>query len=146
MLDLEESESGIDIDDFSQIEHLAGGKLPPLFKKIYLKNNGGFPEATEVEGDEYVFSINGFNSIKFGNLPIEKLMQEYASQDGNLEGYVPFAYDDGGNSFMPSLKKDEAGAVYLWLQDEMRLERVCSRFDDFISSAVSKAECNTGLH
>ncbi|WP_416467106.1 SMI1/KNR4 family protein [Pseudomonas sp. LFS044] len=134
MLDLEESESAIDIGDFSQIEYLAGGKLPPLFKKIYLKNNGGFPEATEVEGDEYVFSINGFNSIKFGNLPIEKLMQEYASQDSILVGCVPFAYDDGGNSFMLSLKREDAGVVYLWLQDEMRLERVCSSFDDFISS------------
>ncbi|WP_349975515.1 SMI1/KNR4 family protein [Pseudomonas sp. WHRI 8519] len=134
MLDLEESESGIDMGDFSQIEYLAGAKLPPLFKKIYLKNNGGFPEATEVEGDQYVFSINGFNPIKFGNLPIEKLMQEYASQERSLEGYIPFAYDDGGNSFMLSLNKEDAGMVYLWLQDEKRLEKVCSRFDDFISS------------
>jgi len=134
MLDLEESELSIDMGDFSQIELLAGGNLPPLFKRIYLKNNGGFPEATEVEGDEYVFSINGFNSIKFGKLPIEKLMQEYMDQDGDLEGYVPFAYDDGGNSFMLSLKKEDAGVVYLWIQDEMRLEKVCSSFDDFISS------------
>lgn len=134
MLNLEEPESSIDMGDFTQIELLARGKLPSLFKKIYLKNNGGFPEATEVEGDEYVFSINGFNSIKFGRLPIEKLMQEYASQDGNFEGYVPFAYDDGGNSFMLSLKDEDAGVVYLWLQDEKRLERVCSSFDHFISS------------
>lgn len=34
MLDLKESESSIDIGDFSQIELLAGGKLPPLFKRI----------------------------------------------------------------------------------------------------------------
>jgi SMI1 / KNR4 family. len=134
MLDLEESESSIDMGDFSQIELLAGGKLPPLFKRIYLKNNGGFPEATEVEGDEYVFSINGFNPIKFGKLPIEKLMQEYTDQDGDLEGYVPFAYDDGGNSFMLSLKKEDDGVVYLWVQGEMRLEKVCSSFDDFINS------------
>jgi len=134
MLDLEESESSIDMGDFSQIELLAGGKLPPLFKRIYLKNNGGFPEATEVEGDEYVFSINGFNSIKFGKLTIEKLMQDYAGQDSGLEGYVPFAYDDGGNSFMLSLKKQDAGVVYLWIQGEMRLEKVCSSFDNFITS------------
>ncbi|PVZ37267.1 SMI1/KNR4 family protein [Pseudomonas sp. CC120222-01a] len=134
MLDLEESESSIDMGDFSQIELLAGGKLPPLFKRIYLKNNGGFPEATEVEGDEYVFSINGFNPIKFGKLPIEKLMQEYTDQDSDLEGYVPFAYDDGGNSFMLSLKKEDDGVVYLWIQGEMRLEKVCSSFDGFINS------------
>ncbi|MEB6587834.1 SMI1/KNR4 family protein [Pseudomonas asiatica] len=134
MLDLEESESSIDMGDFSQIELLAGGKLPLLFKSIYLKNNGGFPEATEVEGDEYVFSINGFNPIKFGRLPIEKLMQEYAGQNNELKGYVPFAYDDGGNSFMLTLKKENAGVVYLWIQDEMRLERVCSSFEGFISS------------
>ncbi|MEG1039682.1 MAG: SMI1/KNR4 family protein [Pseudomonas sp.] len=134
MLDLEESESNIDVDDFSRIELLAGGSLPALFKDIYLRNNGGYTEATEVEGDDYVFSVNGFNPIKFGGLPIEKLMVEYASQDPALERYVPFAYDDGGNSFMLCLRGEGAGAVYLLIQDGFKMERVCASFDDFINS------------
>lgn len=81
-----------------------------------------------------MFRINGFNSTKFGRLPIEKLMQGYADQNNELKGYVPLAYDGGGNSFMLILKKESAGVVYLWIQDEMRLERVCSSFEGFISS------------
>ncbi|MDD1980303.1 SMI1/KNR4 family protein [Pseudomonas asiatica] len=134
MLDLEGSESSIDVGDFSEIETLANGKLPILFKEIYLRNNGGFPGITEVEGDEYVFSINGFNSVKFGELPIEKLMQEYNAQDKALHGYVPFAYDDGGNSFMLSLREEDAGTVYLLIQDGLQMERVCASFDDFVNS------------
>lgn len=138
MLDLEEPEAGICMNDFSQVESFAGGCLPPLFKKIYLRNNGGFPKATEVEGDECVFSINGFNSIKHGGLPIEKLMQEYALQDSSLKGCVPFAYDDGGNSFMLSLRKEDTGTVYLLIQAEMQLKRVCSRFEDFVYSLLAE--------
>lgn len=52
-----------------------------------------------------MFRINGFNSTKFGRLPIEKLMQGYADQNNELKGYVPLAYDGGGNSFMLILKK-----------------------------------------
>lgn len=136
MLDLEEAEAKINISDFEKIESLASGQLPDEFKKIYLHNNGGFPEATMVQGDDYVFSINGFNPIKHGALPIEKLMVEFSSDHDFLQGYVPFAYDDGGNSFMLSLNEKDFDVVYLWLQDEVRLEKVCSSFDGFIEALI----------
>lgn len=109
-----------------------------MFKEIYIKNNGGYPEATVVECDECLFSLNGFNPIKFGRLPIERLMQGYQAQDINLKGYVPFAYDDGGNSFMLSLNKEDVGTVYLLLQDGMEMERVCASFESFVSSLCVK--------
>ncbi|WP_349975511.1 hypothetical protein [Pseudomonas sp. WHRI 8519] len=58
-------------------------------------------------------SINGFNSIKFGSLPIETSMKEYASQDRRLQAYIPFAYESGGSTFMVSLNKEDAGMVKL---------------------------------
>ncbi|MDO7909245.1 SMI1/KNR4 family protein [Pseudomonas monteilii] len=136
MLELEGAESSITPDDFLDVEKLAGGVLPLYFKALYLSANGGFPAATEVEGEECVFSINGFNSIKFGGLPIEKLMQDFYSQDEKLRGYVPFAYDDGGNSFMLSLKCESSGVVYLLLHEDLRLERVCKSFEVFLSSLL----------
>jgi hypothetical protein len=137
MLNLDEAEAAIEINDFLKIESLANGKLPNSFKRLYLRANGGFPEATEVEGEEYVFSINGFNSIKFGGLTIEKLMQDFFDQDEKLKGYVPFAYDDGGNSFMLSLNQKDSGVVYLLLQENLQLERVCASFDVFLNSLLS---------
>ncbi|MNJ04933.1 hypothetical protein D3C73_1659290 [compost metagenome] len=47
---------------------------------------------------------------------------------------MPFAYDDGGNSFMLSLREEDAGTVYLLIQDGLQMERVCARFDDFVNS------------
>ena len=79
-----------------------------------------------------MFRINGFNSTKFGRLPIEKLMQGYADQNNELKGYVPLAYDGGGNSFMLILKKESAGVVCLWIQDVNRVERVCWSFLGFL--------------
>lgn len=89
MLELEGAENSITHDDFLEVEKLAGGVLPLSFKTLYLSNNGGFPAAIEVEGEEYVFSINGFNPIKFGSLPIEKLMQAFYGKNRKLRGYVP---------------------------------------------------------
>lgn len=137
MLNLEESEAQIDIADLLNIEIIASGQLPALFKKIYLKNNGGFPQATRVQGDYSEYAINGFNPIKYGLLPIEKLMMEFHKDHQNLRSQVPFAYDDGGNTFMLSLNKADSGAVYLWLQDEERLEKVCASFDGFIAAMQS---------
>ncbi|MFK3906917.1 SMI1/KNR4 family protein [Pseudomonas monteilii] len=134
MLELEGAENSITPDDFLDVEKLAGGVLPLSFKALYLSANGGFPAATEVEGEECVFSINGFNPIKFGGLPIERLMQDFYSQDEKLRGYVPFAYDEGGNSFMLSLNRENSGVVYLLLHDDLQLERVCESFEVFLSS------------
>jgi len=137
MLELEGAENSITHDDFLEVEKLAGGVLPLSFKTLYLSNNGGFPAAIEVEGEEYVFSINGFNIIKFGSLPIEKLMQAFYGQNRKLRGYVPFAYDDGGNSFMLSLNREDSGVIYLLLHEDLRLERVCENFEIFLSSLLS---------
>lgn len=137
MLELEGAENSITHDDFLDVEKLAGGVLPFSFKTLYLSANGGFPAATEVKGEECVFSINGFNPIRFGGLPIEKLMQAFYGQNRKLRGYVPFAYDDGGNSFMLSLNREDSGVVYLLLHEDLQLEYVCESFEVFLSSLLS---------
>ncbi|WP_162864765.1 SMI1/KNR4 family protein, partial [Pseudomonas viridiflava] len=65
MLNLEDAGLSIDLGDFAELERLAGGRLPQSFKKFYLKNNGGYVENKRLYGDEFVYSIHGFESVKF---------------------------------------------------------------------------------
>lgn len=134
MLDLEDSYGQISFADFIEVEKLVKSSLPQTFKKLYLHNNGGFPARTEFDGEEFCFSIGGFNPIRYGNPSIESLIKDFYRADGSMQCLVPFAYDDGGNTFMLSLRTEDYGKVYLWLQDEERMELVISSFDSFVAA------------
>ncbi|MDK2355467.1 SMI1/KNR4 family protein [Enterobacter hormaechei] len=46
---------------------------------------------------------------------------------------VPFAYDDGGNSFLLSLKSDDSlGKVFVFLMDDKEVELVSGSFSEFL--------------
>lgn len=94
MLDLEDSYGKISFEDFIELENLVKSSFPQVFKKIYLHNNGGFPSKTEFDGDDFCFSIGGFNPIRYGNPSIESLIKDLNRGDGVMQGLVPFAYDD----------------------------------------------------
>ncbi|UFH51371.1 SMI1/KNR4 family protein [Pseudomonas sp. KNUC1026] len=131
MLVLKESEAEISLGDFQEIEKIVKGNLPSIFKRLYIKNNGGFPEVTRLEVDDFIYSINGFHSVRYGRLPIDKLILDFYQAWPELKGFVPFAYDDGGNEFMLCLNEDGYENVFLWLADERRLEKVCCSFEAF---------------
>ncbi|EGH74623.1 SMI1/KNR4 family protein [Pseudomonas syringae] len=130
MLILENSGANISLKDFYELENLAGGKLPQSFKKFYLKNNGGYIENKRLYGDEYVYSIHGFESIKGGNPGVEASYLDFIENDESFTGLIPFAFDEGGNSYLLSLRPDDYGNIYLWLQEEDEMQKV---FDDFES-------------
>ncbi|KDN10139.1 hypothetical protein GAPWKB30_1247 [Gilliamella apicola] len=46
---------------------------------------------------------------------------------------IPFAYDEGGNCFLLSLKNENYGEIYIWLMDEKELVLVSESFDSFIN-------------
>ena len=131
MLNLEDAGLNIDLGDFAELERLAGGRLPQSFKKFYLKNNGGYVENKRLYGDEFVYSIHGFDSIKFGEPPIETSYADFLENDESFSGLIPFAFDEGGNSYMLSVRPADYGVVYLWLQDGEELRKVFNSFDDF---------------
>lgn len=134
MIPLDDAENPISAADFDPIELRFAAKLPKAFKDFYLANNGGYPQGNRIRGDKFVYSINGFTPIKHGKLPMEKLTKDYAESFPELIGYLPFAYDDGGNGFVLSLRRDDHGRIYLWLYDERRLEPVCSSFEAFLAA------------
>ncbi|QKZ03788.1 SMI1/KNR4 family protein [Pseudomonas eucalypticola] len=131
MLDFEDSELPINLGDFSHIESLAGGALPSSFKKFYLLRNGGYLESKELYGDECVYDIHGFESLKHGDLPIEQLYQDLVESYEFLAGLVPFAFDQGGNNYLVSLRAEDYGKIYIWLHDEEELKPVFDSFEFF---------------
>lgn len=131
MLSLEDAGVSIGLGDFAELEKLSGGRLPQSFKRFYLKNNGGYIENKRLYAEDFVYSIHGFDSIKVGEPPIEVSYMDYVENDESFSGLIPFAFDEGGNNYMLSVRATDYGVVYLWLQDEEELRRVFSSFDDF---------------
>jgi hypothetical protein len=131
MLDFEDSASPITIGDFSGLENIVGGALPNSFKKFYLKRNGGYLASKNLYADDYIYSIHGFDSIKHGDSTIEQSYEDFVESYGELEGLVPFAFDEGGNNYMLSIRSSDYGRIYLWLHEEEELRPVFESFDLF---------------
>lgn len=77
--------------------------------------------------------LGGFNPVKYGNLPIEQLYRDLVESFGELSNMVPFAYDDGGNSFLLSLKSDDSlGKVFVFFMDDKEVALVSGTFSEFL--------------
>lgn len=123
-----------DIDDF---ERKIGLKLPQDFKEHYLKFNGGYPAFEYVKGVKNIFTINSFDSIKYGVLPIEKLIDDFQKSGVDFNHKIPFANDNGDNIFLISLDSSDYGKIYIieaeFLEDKNYI-LVSESFTDFINS------------
>ena len=136
MTKFSETERPVSDEEFSKFESGFSRSLPAAFKTHYLKNNGGFPEFNAVKGSRNIFSIDGFLSIKYGALPIERLASDM--QNPISDGYfLPFANDVGGNIFYMSLLDDDYGCIYLLTADTADKIYVCGSFDEFVSGIFS---------
>lgn len=116
---------------FSNLKKIIKRPLPAQFKNFYLVNNGGYlPE----DNSDNPFLLGGFIAIKYGRVPIEKTYERLINGFPELKEMIPFAYDDGGNCFLLSLKDNDYGKVYIWLMDEKELGFVSQSFDEFINA------------
>ena len=129
---LSDAEQSITVEEFSEFESRFMSGLPASFKNHYLVGNGGFPDAEFVNGESNIFSIDGFIPIKYGSLPIERLLREMQTSLPK-ESFVPFANDSGGNIFILLLNEKEYGAIYLITADTNEMVYVSRSFDDFIA-------------
>ncbi|HGH4621859.1 TPA: SMI1/KNR4 family protein [Enterobacter cloacae] len=129
------SEYKLTVDEINAFNAYFDHHLPTSFLDFYLKNNGGYPHDNE---ESNPFMLGGFNPIKYGDLPIEKLYGDLVESFGELRNMVPFAYDDGGNSFLLSLKSDDLlGKVFIFLMDDKEIELVADSFSGFIKESFS---------
>ncbi|GIJ93219.1 SMI1/KNR4 family protein [Capnocytophaga stomatis] len=130
----EQKLTSADMDDF---ERKIGLKLPQDFKEHYLKFNGGYPSFEYVKGLRNIFTINGFDSIKYGALPIEKLIDDFQESGVDFNNKIPFASDNGDNIFLISLDDSDYGKIYIieaeFLEDKNYI-LVSESFTDFLNS------------
>jgi cell wall assembly regulator SMI1 len=139
MADLVDMEKLLTDDDYKDFERIFHRQLPPSFKARYMAHNGGCPAEEDVESGQWGLPVHGFNPIRYGSLPIEKLVEDI----GNIEpedrrfgswekfSYVPFAYDAGGNTIFISLRDDDYGHVYIYAPDGGNIKNICPSFEEF---------------
>ena len=129
---INDTEKPLAEEEMSTFESEFSKALPDSFKIYYLLHNGGFPEADYVRGEKNIFSIDGFIPIKYGLLPIERLIKDMLGP-APKGLYVPFANDSGGNIFYISLADNDYGQVYLVTAETSENIYVCSSFDEFLA-------------
>ncbi|UJR62508.1 SMI1/KNR4 family protein [Dickeya zeae] len=126
--------------EWNDFESFFSVSIPDSFKSHYLRINGGFVSESDVEADMWGLPVNGFNPIKYGQVTIERLIEdmgEIKPADGQYgvwgyKQFVPFAYDFGGNVIFISLKDDDWGEVYLSASDGGGIIHVDKSFTSFL--------------
>lgn len=139
-----EAEKNLSIKDLKEFEIRYNVILPNDFKEYYLSNNGGYPPYNYIDSKEYVLSIDGFLSIKYGNLTIETLIEDYKKEGVIFTTSIPFANDSSGNIFFIVLNEKDYGIIKLWRiensYNEKELLFVSQSFTDFLDSMVEDYE------
>jgi len=127
---LEESEHALSVQELDEFEKIFSAALPAGFKEFYLRSNGGNLPENKRDNE---FLLGGFTPIKYGEAPIEVVYSDLIDDIPSLKGMIPFAYDQGGNSFVLSVKGDDCGSIHIFLMDEKELAFVCGSFEEFIA-------------
>lgn len=141
MVDLVHTEQSINESEFFDFERKFTRKIPDSFRRHYMFSNGGFPSETDVEAGKWGLPVNGFYSIKYGNMTIEKMVEycEDITPGDEKFGpwkkfdFIPFAYDSGGNVIFMSLMDDDFGSIYLYAQDGENIFMISPSFEIFRS-------------
>jgi hypothetical protein len=139
-----ETEKSLSIEEIKEFEKLINKTLPKDLFDYYLENNGGYPAYSYLDTEDYILTIDGFIPIKYGNLTIEKLINDYKKMNVNLNNYIPFANDSGGNVYLIQLEEKNKGKIYLWEVNndfkEDDLISVCDNFLQFLSFMTNDVE------
>lgn len=136
-MEFEQSEQQLTITELITFENSFSRNIPIDFKEHYLKYNGGYPPYENLKGLQNIFTINGFYPIKYGRLPIEKIIKDYKNSGIEFIDKIPFAYDNGGNIYLISIETNTYGYVYILEVDfleEKNYILVSKSFSDFLNS------------
>lgn len=141
MVQLVSREKSISESEMLEFESLFLAVLPESFKAHYYINNGGHLSEEDNEAGLWGLPVGGFNSIKYGSVPIEQLLSDIGDigkigYDGyyKLGSYVPFAYDDGGHTIFLSLNDEDFGCVFIFDFDGGDMAKVSDSFSEFIKN------------
>ncbi|UCZ75993.1 SMI1/KNR4 family protein [Dickeya zeae] len=140
MAELISPQKELTVQDMNDFESMFSVSIPDSFKEHYIRINGGFVSESDVEAELWGLPVNGFNPIKYGQVTIERLIediQEIKPDDGQYgawgyKEFVPFAYDFGGNVIFISLRDDDWGEIYLYAQDGGNIIHIDTSFTSFL--------------
>lgn len=145
MVELVCPKKNITEEEYVEFSKLFKKSLPDSFAKHYLRINGGFLDEKDLENGLWGLPVGGFESIKYGNLPIEKLIEDIGDiiiPDENLEFkqwcYVPFAHDQGGNIIFLSLVDTSYDKVFILALDGMNITELDYNFSGFIKKLYKR--------
>lgn len=133
----EQYEQQLTAEELTAFEYQYDIALPKDFKEHYLQYNGGYPPYENVKGKQHLFTINSFYPIKYGVLPIEKIISDYEKSGIVFEDKILFAYDNGGNIYLISVAQNTYGYIYI-VEAERAEDKafvlVSESFTDFLNS------------
>lgn len=130
------------IDDLTELEQKYDFIFPDDLKLFYTQYNGGKPRKKQVylqDGDwESSTRFHGFYSI---NVDFEKALNNVYNEDWWIKGFIPFGYDEGGETFCFSTRAYDYGYIYYFMSDciddenpEDAFVKVSESFSQFINN------------
>jgi hypothetical protein len=100
--------------DIMRVERRLGVRLPQDIKEHYLMHNGGQPRPRFFVKDGEAYEVRKFLPMNRGDKgsSFENTYVMMVDQTPEFpRGYIPFAYDEGGDYFLYSVKSDSFGNI-----------------------------------
>jgi len=148
------SSPAITAADLDHLESVMGKKLPSPFRNHYLKHNGGTPERTYWQNEDFEepVEVSVFKPISNGESTVLSTYQLMLKKQVIPAHLLPFANDWGGNFFCLNL---DTGAVSYFTTDsfdsfdsdlspeenQINSEKpVCSNFLRFVQGLIDEED------
>ena len=126
----------ISIDEIRMVENEFDIIFPKNLVDYFLKYNGAEIWLCEVNKNNNRYEVAELIPIKYGRLPVEKILR-WDIDDGIVEkGMIPIARDRGGNVYYLSVK---TGNIVLYYVDDIE-NPICisSNIDEFLENFIIK--------
>lgn len=130
----------ISIDDVLEIEQRFGFKMPEILRDYYLMYNGASIYNCVFSIDGYEVEVAKLVELKYGVLPLEKII-EMDREDGFIpSNMIPVARDSGGDYYYWN---DQSGQVYLYLSDCIEDPiLICENLEEFFALLEKNYQSN----
>ncbi len=124
----------ISIDEIRLFESNYSLELPKEFVVFYLSYNGGLPEKDKVRDGKCVFPVHQFDDFSEINR-FKKGLDEYSvPKELDYVRTIPFAYDQGGNTYALYYDQKAPKVYFYTTSDEMTIHGEWSSFSTFLES------------
>ena len=121
----------ITIEDIAEIEKAFSFQMPEILKEWYLANNGASIHRCIFSVDGYEVEVAKLVELKYGYLPLEKIIAMDRKYGLILPNMIPIARNSGGDYYYWDSK---SGKVYLFLCNSIENPIwICQNIEEFFS-------------